>query len=621
MKCSSSFAFAAAAAALFFTLSAAPSRAAEAPIVLRVDASKAPTQNVVFTRETIPVRPGKLVLYYPEWIPGQHQPVGPIANFAGLAIEAGGANLPWHREPHDLFAFDVDVPAGVTSLDVKATYLGATFGHYSSSRLATPNLLVVNWDQNLLYPATGTIQNTVFKPSIVLPANDWQFATALTGAQRSGNVVGFDAVSLEHLIDSPLDAGINSKRWLLWHEGDASVYLDAFADVPTELAAKDATIDAYRKLVREMLAMYGARHWRNYDFLLTLSDVMPGEGIEHHESSDDGAQGDALVNLETLDRRADLLSHEFNHSWDGKYRMPAGLYPPNLQMPYDDSLLWVYEGMTQYYGNVMSWRDGIRRGGTYPDHVAATYAYYDNQPGRRWRSLGDTATSAPIVYSAPRGYGAERRGEDFYAESELMWLKVDSVIRERTDDKKSLDTFARAFFGGGKNTGPVVVTYDRADVIAGLNDVVPYDWAGFFHTWIDDIAVHPPDGFTADGWKLEYTDVPSHWVRKNDFWYSLGFSERDGTVGDVREGSPAWNASLGIDTILVAVNGRAYSTDVLFDALEEAAKTRVPIALLVRHGDAYRTIAIAYLGGPRYPHLVRIAGVRDRLIEVVKPRS
>lgn len=607
------------AGAVLFTFCRVPSAAAD-PIVLQLDASKAPVQNVVFTRETIPVQPGKLVLYYPKWIPGQHQPVGPIANFAGLVVRAGGATLPWRRDPTDMFAFDVDVPPGTTAIDVSATYLGATFGRYSSARLATPNLLVITWDQNLLYPSTGTISNTIFKPSIVLPANDWQFATALTGARRSGNLVTFDDVSLEHLIDSPLDAGVNYKRWLLWHDGNASAYLNAFADTPSELAATDATIDRYRDLVREMLAMYGARHWRDYNFLLTLSDAMTGEGIEHHESSDDGSHGDYLTNLETLDSGADLLSHEFNHSWDGKYRMPAGLYQRNLQLPYDDSLLWVYEGMTQYYGNVMSWRDGLRRADTYPDHIAATYAYYDNQPGRRWRSLGDTATSAPFIYTAPRGYGSERRGADFYAEAELMWLKVDSIIREKTGGRDSLDTFARAFFGG-ENSGPIVVTYDRSDVIDGLRKIVPYDWTGFFHTWVDDVAIHPPDGFTADGWRLVYTDKPSHWVHKDNYWYSLGFSQTDGTVTDVRDGSPAWNAGLGIDTKVVAVDGRAYNDDVLFDALEQAAKTRAPLALLVRHGDVYRTVEIPFYEGPRYPHLVRLPGAADRLTEIVTPRS
>ncbi len=607
-------------AGLIFGVACALAARAEPPIVLQIDASKAPGQNVVFTRETIPVSPGKLVLYYPEWIPGEHMPAGPIANFVGLTISANGAPLAWHREPRDLYAFDVDVPAGASSIDVAAAYLGATFGRYSTARLATPNVLVMTWHQNLLYPSTGTISNTVFKPSIVLPGQDWQFATALTGARRSGDLVTFDDVSLEHLIDSPLDAGVNYKRWLLWNDGGASAYLNAFADVPAELDVPASTIGDYGKLVREMLAMYGARHWRNYNFLLTLSDAMPGEGIEHHESSDDGAGGDYLTDPESLDRGADLLSHEFNHSWDGKYRMPAGLYQPNLQIPYDDSLLWVYEGMTQFYGNVMSWRDGIRKPFTYPDHVAAVYAFYDNQPGRRWRTLGDTAVSGPFIYLAPRGYGAERRGADFYSESELMWLKVDSILRAQTADRESLDTFARAFFGG-ETTGPTVVTYERPDVVAGLNAVVPYDWNGFFHTWIDAIALHPPDGFTADGWRLVYTDRPSHWVRKDNFWYSIGFTATEGTVGDVRAGSAAWNAGLGIDTKIVAVDGRSYSSDLLYDALEAASRTHQPIALLVQHGNVYRTLSIAYDGGPRYPHLERIDGTPDRLSEVVKPRS
>ncbi|HEY1428034.1 MAG TPA: hypothetical protein VGF18_00545 [Candidatus Tumulicola sp.] len=611
-----------AAVAAVFPFFAARAQAAGEPILLRVDTTAAPAQNVVTTHEIIPVQPGKVTLYYPKWLPGQHQPVGPIANWAGLVIKGGGVTLPWRREPTDLYAIDVDVPSGVNALDVDMTYLGATFGRYSSSRVASPNLLVVTWDENLVYPSTGTIQNTIFRPTVVLPAANWQYATALTGGRRDGNAVTFDDVSLEHLVDAPLDAGVNYRRWLLWQNGDASAYLNAFADTPQELNVPDSVIAHYRKLVSEMLAMYGARHWRNYNFLLTMSDVLPGEGIEHHESSDDGGGGDYLTNPIEFERGGDLLSHEFNHSWDGKYRMPAGLYPSNLQLPYDDSLLWVYEGMTQYYGNVMAWRDGIRKPDAYPDHIAQLYAIYDNQPGRLWRSLGDDSTSGPFIYSAPRGYGAERRGEDFYTEAELMWLKVDSIIRQQTNDRKSLDTFAKAFFGQGRDTGPIVVTYDRNDVIAGLNAVTPYDWAGFFKTWVDDIAVHPPDGFTADGWKLVYNATPSRTVMKSNFWYSLGFGAgMDATVSDVRTGSPAWNAGLGVDTKILAVNGRAYSSDLLYDALQTAQTNRTPIDLLVLHGDVYRTISIPYYDGPRYPHLVRIDGTPDRLTEIVTPKT
>ena len=595
----------------------AGARAAE-PIGLTLDTSKAPTQNVVFTTEHIPAKPGRLTLYYPNWIPGQHQAVGPIANFAEIVMTANGKKLAWHRQPKDMFAFDVEVPAGATAVDVRATYLGATFGNYSSSRLATPNMLVITWDQNLLYPSTGTIQDTIFSPTIILPDANWGFATALTGAKRTGNSVAFDDVSLEHLIDSPLDAGTNYRRWELWNDGTAAAYLNVFGDTPEQVDASDATVAHYKKLVREMLAMYGAHHWRNYNFLLTVSDEMPGEGIEHHESSDDGEDGDYLIDPMLLERGGDLLSHEFNHSWDGKYRMPEGLYQKNLQLPYDDSLLWVYEGMTQFYGNVMSYRDGIRKGKDYPDAIASLYARYDNMPGRMWDSLGADATSAPFIYTAPRGYGSERRGEDFYSEAELMWLKVDSIIRERSGNKRSLDTFARAFFGR-TTTGPDVVTYDRQDVIDGLNAVQPYDWTGFFHTWVDDVAPHPPDGFTADGWKLVYTGEPSHVVKANNFFYSLGFQMRGDMVGDVRFGSPAWNAGLGISSKIEAVNGRAYSDDLLNDALKSAQKTHSPIQLLVTHGDLYRTTSIPYFGGPRYPHLVRVDAKPDRLSDVVKP--
>jgi len=601
----------------FLLCTVAGVRAAE-PIGLTLDTSKAPTQNVVFTTEHIPAKPGLLTLYYPNWIPGQHQAVGPIANFASIVMTANGKKLAWHRQPKDMFAFDVEVPAGATAVDVSATYLGATFGNYSSSRLATPNMLVITWDQNLLYPSTGTIQDTIFSPTIVLPGTDWGFATALTGAKRTGNSVAFDDVSLEHLIDSPLDAGTNYKRWELWNDGSAAAYLNVFGDTPEEVDASPETVGHYKKLVREMLAMYGAHHWRNYNFLLTVSDEMPGEGIEHHESSDDGDDGDYLIDPAALAAGGDLLSHEFNHSWDGKYRMPEGLYQKNLQLPYDDSLLWVYEGMTQFYGNVMSYRDGIRKGKDYPDAIASLYARYDNMPGRMWDSLGADATAAPFIYSAPRGYGSQRRGEDFYSEAELMWLKVDSIIREKSGNKRSLDTFARAFFGK-TTTGPVVETYNRQDVIDGLNAVQPYDWTGFFHTWVDDVAPHPPDGFVADGWKLVYTSEPSRTVKANNFFYSLGFQMRGGTVGDVRFGSPAWNAGLGISSKIEAVNGRAYSDDALNNALKSAQKTHAPIQLLVTHGDLYRTVSIPYFDGPRYPHLVRIDGKPDRLSDVVKP--
>jgi predicted metalloprotease with PDZ domain len=592
------------------------------PITLVVDASKAPTQNIVHTHEVIPVTPGAMTLYYPQWIPGEHGPVGPIQNLAELQIKGNGNAIAWHRDPLNMFAFNFTVPQGVNSLDVDFTYLGATFGNYSSNRLSSPNIFVIDWNQNVLYPSTGTNDSTTFNPTLILPGNDWKFATALYDAKRNGNKVSWSTTPLGRLMDSPLDACTNFRSWDIWNApasfpGTAS--LNVCADTPEELDASSTTVDHYRALVKEMIAMYGARHWHDYHFLLTVSDVMPGEGVEHHESSDDGEGGDYLIDDKSLERGGDLLSHEFNHSWDGKYRMPAGLVRTNLNTPYDDSLLWVYEGMTQYYGDVMSFRDGIRDAKNWPDHVAAIYANYDNEQGREWRPLGDTATSGPFLYGAPRGYYSERRGVDFYAEGELMWLLADAIIRDHTHGTKSLDTFAREFFGQS-NTGPVTVPYTRADVIAALNKVLPYDWTAFFHTWVDDIALHPPAGFAMDGWKLVYSDKPSHDVKKNNFVYSAGFSMgRGGLVGDVHFGSPAWQAGLGINEKLVAVNGREYSDDLMYDAIVEAQKSHQPIQLIVEKDDMYRTISIPYYGGPRYPHLERVKAQADRLSAVVKP--
>lgn len=596
-------------------------RAAAEPIALTVDASQAPAQNVVRTNEVIQVSPGAMTLYYPQWIPGEHGPVGPIENVAALVVSANAARIAWRRDPVNLFAFDLEVPAGVTKLNVDFTYLGATFGRYSSNRLASPNIFVIDWNQNVLYPSTGTNDTTTFDPVLILPGENWKFATALYDPKQSGDRVRFGTTPLGRLMDSPLDACINFRQWTLWTDPGSfpgTNTLNACADIPEELDASEKTIDHFRNLVKEMLAVYGARHWHDYHFLLTLSDVMPGEGVEHHESSDDGEGGNYLIDPMALDRGADLLSHEFNHSWDGKYRMPEGLVRANLNTPYDDSLLWVYEGMTQYYGDVMSYRDGVRDAKNWPDHIAGLWATYDNQPGRSWRSLGDDATSGPFIYGAPRGYSSERRGEDFYTEAELLWLKADSIIRDLSNDTKSLDTVARVFFGG-ENTGPITVPYSRADLIAAFESVQPYDWSGFFHTWVDEIAAHPPDGFTADGWRLAYTSEPTRAVTKSNFVYSLGLAAFGGMIVDVHFGSPAWEAGLGFNQKIVAVNGRTYSEDLMYDAVKSAQRTHEPIQLLVVKDDAYRTITIPYYGGPRYPHLVRVQGTADRLSEVIKP--
>ena len=602
-----------------------PARAqGAAPILLHVDASRA-VQGLLAMHETIPVGPGPLTLAYPRWIPGEHMPGGPIANLAGIVIHAGGQTIPWTRDLIDLYAFHLTVPAGVSALEVDFLYLGANGGNYSNTRLATTNLLSLTWNKVILTPQVADYADQTIAPSLTLPGADWKYATALETTAHSGAEVTFKPVTQEQLIDSPLDAGINARSWHLGTFNGAPVELAAFADMPEELSASDATITKLRRLVVQMHGLYGYRHFARYTFLLTLSDVMPGEGVEHHQSSDDGSDGDFLTDPSALVNDGDLLSHEWNHSWDGKYRRPADLATRNLQDPEIDDLLWVYEGMTQFYGELQAERSGVWTKQQWLDTLAASYGEFDTTRGRDWRPLLDTATAASVLYPAPRGWRSERRSVDFYDEGALLWLEADVIIRRLSGSRKSLDDVARAFFGNGHDTGPIVVTYVRADVVRAMNAVQPYDWAGFFHRRLDDLTPHPPDPFTAGGYKLVYTATPTDLARLEaahrktiDLRYSLGLVlQADGTVRDVIPGSPAYQAGIGPGDKVDALDDRALTDGrTQIDAVLAAHHSGPPLRLLVSGGDVFREVTFDYHGGPRYPHLERIDGTPDELTPI-----
>jgi predicted metalloprotease with PDZ domain len=627
MSFSSRAAAVAAALALFVPgAGLADAQSGPPPLAVHVDASRA-VQGLISVHETIPVSSGPLTLIYPKWIPGEHSPSGAIANVAGIHVSAAGQTIAWTRDPVDLFSFHVDVPAGVSSLDVDFVYLGANGGNYSTARLSTPNLLSLTWNKVILTPKVEDYHTQQIAASLTLPGANWQYATALDTVSHQGAEVTFKPVSQAHLVDSPLDAGTNARTWNLGTFNGAPVTLAAFADTPEELAAPDATIDKFRNLVTQMHALYRYRHFDHYTFLLTLSDVMPGEGVEHHQSSDDGTDGKFLTEHAALVGDADLLAHEWNHSWDGKYRRPYDLATKNLQDPMGDTLLWVYEGMTQFYGNLQAERSGLRTKEEWLDSLADTYAVYDTQRGRDWRPLADTATAASVLYSSPRQWSDYRRGVDYYSEGELMWLQADELIKKLSGNKRSIDDVARAFFGDGKDTGAALKTYTRADVIAAFNAVQPYDWTTFFHQHIDVITPHPPDFLTGSGYKLVYTATPSafdklmagqrHGISTR---YSLGFTAvPNGTVVDVVPGSPAFNANIGPGDKIVAVDDRALTggQEQIDDALK-TAQNGSPIRLLLETGNVFRQTTISYAGGPRYPHLQRVDGTPDVLSEIAK---
>jgi predicted metalloprotease with PDZ domain len=598
-------------------------------IQLHVDAT-ALAHRVFRVRQTIPVAAaGSMTLLYPQWLPGNHSPTGPVDKLAGLVIRAvGGERLEWRRDPLDMHAFHVAVPDGVTALELQFEYVTPTDA--SQWRVVmTPDLLGLQWEKALLYPAGYYVRQIPVEASIQLPPA-WQFATSLRGAQRSGDTVRFARTPLETLVDSPLFAGAHYRRVDLDADPKSPVRLNIFADAATELEATDEQLEMHRRVVREMTALYGSRHFREYDFLLAISDHFSGIGLEHHESSENGVGLGYFTDWSGTANVRDLLPHEMNHSWNGKFRRPADLWTPTYNVPMQSSLLWVYEGMTEYYGVVVAGRSGLWSPTLARDIVARYAANYDaGRAGRQWRNLQDT-TQAPIVnYRGRTSYPSWQRGKDYYTEGLLVWLDVDTKIRELTRGRRSLDDFARAFFGvQDGRIDPLTYTFD--DVVAGLNDVAPHDWAAMLRARLDGHGPGAPlAGFERGGWKLVYRDQASPSLKESesadgarDFLYSLGIRVKgDGRITEVYWDSVAFKAGLAPATTVLAVDGKTYTHARLIAALKAAKDDATrPIELLVRDFDTFRTVRLDYHGGLRYPTLERVANAPDMLSAILEPR-
>ncbi|MBV9233757.1 MAG: M61 family peptidase [Candidatus Eremiobacteraeota bacterium] len=594
------------------------------PVLLSLDASTA-ADGIIRVHERIPASRGAFTIVYPKWIPGEHGPTGPLNDLAALRISARGTALDWRRDNIDMYAFHVNVPAGADAIDCDFLLLMNAPGDVMS----THSLAVLNWNRALLYQEGIDSHHYYVRPSIELPAG-WDLATALREPARSGNRVTFAVTPLNMLVDSPLDAGRYVKKMPLWRQGSAFVELDAFADYPQDLDVPAETLKAYERVPDEAFAMYGSRHFADYHALLTLSDAVGFAGIEHHQSSDDRAPDDFLTSDQQALASGDLVTHEFSHSWNGKYRRPADLTTPNFQVPQQTDLLWVYEGMNQYLGDVLSFRAGIRKPRLYPEYLASIYAAMDYQTGRATTPLIDLTTGAPYYYEARGQYSAIRRNAGaFYTEGELLWLDVDTIIRERSHGERSLDTFLHRFTEP-TTTGPIVVTYTRGDVERLLGSVEPYDWHGFFDRYVYRTSVHPPtDDLARAGWRIVYNDKPNEFIaaRASDNhviagWYAYGATlDNDGVVHDVRENSPAWRAGLAPGMHVLAVNGQQFSSDSLEYALRRAQHSTQPISLIVTQTGWYQTLSLDYHGGTAYPHLERIAGTTDMLAHIVAPHG
>jgi predicted metalloprotease with PDZ domain len=599
------------------------------PIHLTVDVTDAP-RKILRARLTIPVKPGPLTLLYPKWIPGEHGPTGPIDNLAGIIITANGQQLPWVRDDVNMFAFHVTVPEGVSTLEVKLDFLAtAAPSGFSAGASTSANLAMVSWNEVVLYPAGISPSEIEVQPAAKLPA-DWQYGTALTKTGEENGDVEFAPVSLETLIDSPLLTGKYFKEFPLAPEVSPKHYLDLAADGPEDLRITPQALEAFSKLVRETGALYQSRHYESYHFLMTLSDQVAHFGLEHHQSSDDRVGEKTFLDDNLFYLNADLLPHEFTHSWNGKYRRPAGLATGNYEDPMKGNLLWVYEGLTQYLGDVLAARSGIETVDQYRAALAVSAATLDTRPGRTWRDLQDTATAAQTLYDTSAGWDNWRRTVDYYPEGELIWLDVDTTIRRLTNDKKSLNDFCAHFEGLGGNTLPKVVPYTFEDVVANLNAIVPYDWASFLHERLTTKAPHAPlEGINQGGYRIVYTEVPGDYISAReaatgdaDAWWTLGINvSSDGHIDDVLVGSVSDKAGLGPGMQIIAVDGRQFSATLLGDAINAAKGTAVPIEFIVVNTGYYKIVKLDYHDGLRFPHLERVQGTTDYLDEILKPMT
>ncbi|HVZ99762.1 MAG TPA: peptidase M61 [Caulobacterales bacterium] len=595
-------------------------------ITLDVDATDV-GRGIFRIHEVVPVAgSGPMTLLYPRWLPGKHGPRGQIEKVAGLTITANGQPVAWRRDPGDVYAFHVDPPAGAAALDITFQFLSST-DTAQGSIVMTPGLLNLEWEGLVLYPAGYYASRINVAPSARLPEG-WSFATALDG-DTTGAAPHFQSVDLATLADSPMFAGRYYRRVELDTTGRSRVSLNIFADRPDQLLGTDAQIEAHRNLVHQADLLYGARHFNHYDFLFALSDHLGGIGLEHQRSSQNGVPGNYFTDWNNTSSRRDLLPHEMTHSWNGKYRRPADLWTPNFNVPMQDSLLWVYEGQTQYWGYVLAGRSGLLTKQEALDSLALTAAAYDTRVGRTWRPLVDTTNDPIISPRAPQAWRSWQRSEDYYSEGQLIWLEADTLIRERTNNRKSLDDFARAFFGVNDGQWQAPDTYTFDDVVAALNGVMPYDWAGFLHERVDAIAPHAPlDGLARGGYRLVYNETRSPYLSAQEthrkfasFTYSIGLSVGEGAVvNDVQWDGPAFNAGVTRGAKILAVNGVGYEAEGLRRAITNAKTDTQPIQLLLQDGDRYWTVSIDYHGGLRYPHLERIAGTPDRLSAIYAPR-
>ena len=600
-------------------------------VQLTVDASDL-DRKIFNIRASIPVQTGPLTLYFPEWLPGKHGTNGALNQLAGLHFSGNQQSIAWKRDPLNMYAFHLQIPAGVSQLKAEYQFLSPTDDKFGRVTM-TPEIIGVQWNNMILYPAGAASDQIQIQPTLILPAG-FQFGSALKLAEKSENLspsqsqneFQFKPVTLEELVDSPVFAGKYFKRFDLNPGAKVPVHLNVVADKPESLNATPEQIAAHKALVQQATILFGSQHYRHYDFLLALSDEFSGIGLEHHQSSENGVRPGYFSDWAKKSSGRDLLAHEYTHSWNGKFRRPADLLTPHFNTPMQDSLLWVYEGQTQYWGYVLAARSGLMKQEHIRDVLANVAAYYDHQSGRSWRNLQDTTNNPVFVSRRSQAWSDFQRDEDYYREGALLWLEVDAQLRALSQEKRSLNDFASKFFG--VNDGSIrPLAYQLSDVINTLNEIQPFDWGHFLQERVEGLQSKTPTAsLELAGWKLVYTEKPSEYAKATedaqdgDFLYSLGFSlDKTGKITRMLLNSPAGKANILSGSLIIAVNGKSYKADALKSAITNAKSQKQAIELIVRHGDYYRTVRFDYFEGLKYPALIRDNSHPDRLTKILSP--
>ncbi|HTW47280.1 MAG TPA: hypothetical protein VMD92_04985 [Acidobacteriaceae bacterium] len=615
--------------ASFSSLGQTDAGAPAGPVALTVQLPN-PQQQILYVDEVMPVRPGPLTLYYPKFIPGDHAPDGPVGAMMGLEIASGGTRIAWLRDEVDMFTFHLTVPAGVDRIDIR-------FQLPERDRV-TPNLMGLQWNEVALYQADYPTKAQIYAPTLVIPAG-WRYASALRTEESSGGRVSFKSVPFNTLVDSPVIAGKYFRELDLTPAGSSvHRYLDMVGDSAAALDISDTQVAGYRHLVEQAQALFRSHHYDDYHFLLTLSDYVSRGGLEHHQSSDDRARSGSKMFADADHFMLDgsLLPHEYTHSWNGKFMRPAELWQPNFEDPEHARMLWVYEGLTVYLGDILTVRSGLWSPDTWRQAVAYRAAVMAHQTGREWRPLIDTTDAAQLVYGSPGAWANWRRNTDFYREGQLLWLAVDMKIRTLSGDRRSIDDFARHFFAVD-NGSFITHTYTFDDVVSALNAVQPYDWASFLHNWLDGVGQQVPllSGIEASGWRLVYSDQPSRYenalenvgegelsMEGVNAMFSVGlFLNDQGKIVDVLWNGPAFKAGLAPGMEVVAVDGHPYSTSVLRGEIVQAQKSGKPLQIIARDDGVTEVYTLDYNGGLKYPNLVRVPGTTDYLEQILAPKS